>query len=95
MLKKEIFVRVYKVISPIKGEFTVSELLKCHPGCRDGILKHLQQAKNAAFLVWLQAFFLSRNFLESQFLSEYIGGQEVEGIFRSCDISSPPDPLKP
>ena len=51
--------------------------------------------KNAAFLVQLEAFFLWRNFLESQLLGEYIGGQEVEVIFRSCDISSPPDPLKP
>jgi len=85
MLKKEIFVQEYKVTSSMKGEFTVSELLKCHPG----------KQKNAAFLVQLEAFFLWRNFLESQLLGEYIGGQEVEVIFRSCDISSPPDPLKP
>ena len=38
MLKKEIFVQVQKVACSMKGEFAVSELLKCHPGDRDGIL---------------------------------------------------------
>ena len=65
------------------------------PSRRPGWHFSTSDKQKMLFLVWLQAFFLWRNFVGSQFLSEYIGGQQVEVIFRSCDITSPPDPLKP
>ena len=94
MLKKEIFVQVQKVACSMKGEFAVSELLKCHPGDRDGILVS-PTSKKCCFFGLTSSIFSWRNFVGSPFLSVHIRDQQVEVIFRPCDISSPPDPLKP
>ena len=60
MLKEEIFVQVPKVTSSMKGEFTVSELLKCHPGSQDGILTSPTSKKCFSFGLTSSIFSLKK-----------------------------------
>ena len=70
----------------------VTEMPSRQPGWHFSIS---DKQKMLFFFGLTSSIFSWRNFVGSSFLIVHIRDQQVEVIFRPCDISSPPDPLKP